>query len=71
MSDLIDIMGKLVDVNGKILIPGVNDAVAELTEEEKLLYGPIDFDAVRYINFSTVKLWYCKSLAIGEFLVFT
>ena len=46
MSDLIDVMSKLVDVKGKILIPGVNDTIAELTDEEKKLYDSIDFDKV-------------------------
>lgn len=50
MSDLIHIMGTLVDVNGKILIPGINDAVANLTPEEEALYGPIDFDPEEYKN---------------------
>ncbi|XP_060592099.1 cytosolic non-specific dipeptidase-like isoform X2 [Ruditapes philippinarum] len=48
MGDLVHIMGSLVDLNGKILIPGINDAVAKLTEEEKALYGPIDFDTNEY-----------------------
>ena len=47
MGDLIHIMDSLVDVNGKILIPGINDSVAKVTEEEKASYGPIDFDTVR------------------------
>lgn len=46
MSDLIHIMDRLVSVNGKILIPGIYDAVKELTKEEKDLYDPIDFDNV-------------------------
>ena len=50
MGDLIHIMDSLVDVNGKILIPGINDSVANLTEEEKALYEPIDFDIVRNIS---------------------
>lgn len=50
MADLIDIMGKLVDVHGKILVPGINDAVAKLTEEEKKLYDPIDFDKVSMVK---------------------
>jgi hypothetical protein len=53
MGDLVHIMGSLVDLNGKILIPGINDAVAKLTEEEKALYGPIDFDTVRNLSCST------------------
>ncbi|KAK3103881.1 hypothetical protein FSP39_022629, partial [Pinctada imbricata] len=48
MSDLIAILDSLVDVSGKILIPGVNDTVADLTEEEKKLYKDIDFDPEEY-----------------------
>lgn len=48
MGDLVHIMGSLVDVNGKILIPGMNDSVAPLTEEEQKLYEPIDFDMHEY-----------------------
>ena len=46
MSDLIALMASLVDVKGNILVPGVNDAVKPLSEEEKALYDPIDFDKV-------------------------
>jgi len=31
MSDLIAIMGSLIDHRGKILIPGVNEAVAKVS----------------------------------------
>merc|ERR1712168_1767234 len=48
MRDLVGLLSTLVDVKGNILIPGVNDAVAELTEEEKALYDPIDFDIDDY-----------------------
>ena len=41
-------MASLVDVKGKILIPGVNDSVAPLTEDEQKLYEPIDFDPVSF-----------------------
>jgi len=44
MTDLIHIMSSLVDVNGKILIPGVCDAVLPLSDEEKKIYEDIDFD---------------------------
>lgn len=50
MADLIHIMGTLVDLNGKILIPGINDSIAKLTAEEEKLYGPIDFDAVSHLR---------------------
>ena len=35
MTDLIQLMGKLVTPQGEILIPGVEDLVAPLTDEEK------------------------------------
>jgi len=44
MTDLVAIMGSLVDNKGKIQISGINDQVAELTKEEAALYEPIDFD---------------------------
>jgi len=43
MTDLVRILGSLVDTNGKIQIPGIAELVAPLTEEEKALYGPIAF----------------------------
>ena len=44
MTDLIRIMGKLVDTNGKIQIPGINELVAPVTEDEKELYKAITWD---------------------------
>ncbi|XP_021097814.1 cytosolic non-specific dipeptidase isoform X2 [Heterocephalus glaber] len=44
MTDLISLMGSLIDNKGKILIPGINEAVAPLTNEEHELYDHIDFD---------------------------
>jgi Cys-Gly metallodipeptidase DUG1 len=35
MTDLIKLMSKLVDPDGKILIPGVDDMVEAASEEEK------------------------------------
>ena len=46
MTDLIALLGSLVDANGRIKVPGVYDSVAELTSEEEKLYGPIDFSMV-------------------------
>ena len=43
MTDLMSVMSQLVDANGNILIPGINDMVAPLTDEEKKLYGPIAY----------------------------
>ncbi|XP_072323271.1 cytosolic non-specific dipeptidase-like [Scyliorhinus torazame] len=48
MTDLIYLLGKLVDRKGNILIPGVDEPVAPLTEDEKLLYDKIDFDVEEY-----------------------
>lgn len=45
MSDLIYLLNTLVDVDGKILVTGVYDDVAPLTEAEKALYKDIDFSA--------------------------
>ena len=43
MTDLVRVLGRLVDTNGKIQIPGINEMVAPVTEEEKSLYGPIEY----------------------------
>lgn len=57
MVDLVAILNTLVDKDGKILIPGVCDKVAPLTEEEKKLYDPIDFDLEEYRkDTGTIKL---------------
>ncbi|KAF2138472.1 uncharacterized protein K452DRAFT_301010 [Aplosporella prunicola CBS 121167] len=43
MTDLVRVMGSLVDPQGKILIEGLDALVAPLTDEEKSLYGDIAF----------------------------
>jgi len=43
MTDLVRVLGSLVDTDGKIQIPGINEMVAPLSEEEKRLYGDISF----------------------------
>jgi len=48
MTDLVTIMGSLVDSRGHILVPGINEQVAKLTAEEAALYEPIDFDLEEY-----------------------
>ncbi|XP_061178072.1 cytosolic non-specific dipeptidase-like [Saccostrea echinata] len=48
MADLIALLSTLVDSKGHILIPGIYDSVAKLTEEEKKMYEPIDFDPDEY-----------------------
>ncbi|KAJ3119915.1 Cys-Gly metallodipeptidase [Nowakowskiella sp. JEL0407] len=44
MTDLVYLMGKLVTPDGKILIPGIYDSVAALTDEEKKMYKTLDFN---------------------------
>ncbi|RKP32766.1 CNDP dipeptidase [Metschnikowia bicuspidata] len=43
MVDLVQVMSKLVDSKGNILIPGVNEMVAPVTEKKDALYDNIDF----------------------------
>ena len=49
------LVGSLVDSSGHILIPGIYDHVAPLTEEEKKMYEAIDLDLEEYRNSSQVK----------------
>lgn len=44
MADLIYLMDTLVDVNGRILIKGIYENVAEVTETELQAYRAIEFD---------------------------
>lgn len=48
MTDLMRIMGSLVDSSGKILVDGVMDDVKRVTPEEEALYASIDFDLESY-----------------------
>jgi nonspecific dipeptidase len=41
-------LGQLTDANGKVLIPGIYDSVAKVTEEERKLYENIDFNLEEY-----------------------
>ncbi|KAI9347029.1 hypothetical protein BDR26DRAFT_911164 [Obelidium mucronatum] len=43
MTDLVHIMSSLVTPSGKILIPGIYDDVAPVTESENSLYANLDF----------------------------
>uniref|UniRef100_A0ABI7X4S2 Peptidase M20 dimerisation domain-containing protein n=1 Tax=Felis catus TaxID=9685 RepID=A0ABI7X4S2_FELCA len=45
---LVERDGSLMDKKGKILIPGISEAVAPVTEEELALYDKIDFDLDEY-----------------------
>ncbi|KAL8916207.1 MAG: hypothetical protein Q9208_008659 [Pyrenodesmia sp. 3 TL-2023] len=43
MTDLVRVLGTLVDTNGKILVPGIHEMVAPVTKEEKEIYGDISY----------------------------
>ncbi|KAE9405494.1 CNDP dipeptidase [Gymnopus androsaceus JB14] len=43
MTDLIKLMSTLVDVNGQILIPGVDEMVNQADTEERKLYETLDY----------------------------
>lgn len=53
MSDLIALLDSLIDVNGRILVPGVYDEVAPLTPDEEKIYRELEFDMVceKKLNF--------------------
>lgn len=44
-----------MDKKGKIMIPGMYDSVASVTEEEQSLYEKIDFDLDEYCQDVGVK----------------
>ncbi|KAG9479124.1 hypothetical protein GDO78_012670 [Eleutherodactylus coqui] len=44
MTDLISLMGSLLDKKGKILIPGMYDTVEPVSINEQAIYEAIDFD---------------------------
>uniref|UniRef100_A0A5S6QXM0 M20_dimer domain-containing protein n=1 Tax=Trichuris muris TaxID=70415 RepID=A0A5S6QXM0_TRIMR len=48
MTDLIYLLDQLVDSKGKILIPGIYDQVAPLTEQERQHYSTIDFNVEEF-----------------------
>ncbi|KAM6968169.1 cytosolic non-specific dipeptidase [Aplochiton taeniatus] len=48
MTDLIGILDTLINPSGKILIPGIREAVAPLSDEEWKLYQDIEFNITAY-----------------------
>ncbi|XP_063779427.1 beta-Ala-His dipeptidase-like isoform X2 [Pseudophryne corroboree] len=55
MRDLVYLLASLVDTTGHILIPGIYDDVAPVTEEEKKLYESIEFDMEEHKNNTEVN----------------
>lgn len=50
--------GSLLDPKGKILVPGMSDDVAPVTDEELKQYEKIEFDLDEY----------CKDVGVGQLL---
>lgn len=48
INDLVWILSQLQSVDGKILVDGLSDLVAPVTDEERALYATIDFDPEDY-----------------------
>lgn len=55
MTDVIGLMGSLLDHEGKILIPGINQDVLPLTPEEEARYDCIDFCVENFKKDAGVK----------------
>ncbi|XP_055475348.1 LOW QUALITY PROTEIN: beta-Ala-His dipeptidase-like, partial [Psammomys obesus] len=55
MADLVALLGSLVDSSGHILIPGIYDQMAPITEEDKARYENIDLDLEEYQKSSQVE----------------
>lgn len=55
MADLVALLGSLVDSSGHILIPGIYDQMAPITEGEKTMYKNIDMDLEEYQNINQVE----------------
>ncbi|KAG7469951.1 hypothetical protein MATL_G00134310 [Megalops atlanticus] len=50
MTDLIGILDTLISPSGEILVPGIREAVAPLSDEEWKMYQDIEFDMENYKN---------------------
>lgn len=55
MADLVALLGSLVDPSGRILVPGIYDHVAPLTEEERRMDAAIELDLDEYRSSSRVQ----------------
>lgn len=63
MNDLVWLLGQLTDVNGKILIDGISNLVAPVTDVEFEAYKNIDFDLVCFFYFIFLCLIFRKTIA--------
>ena len=50
MTDLMAVMSTLISPSGEIRIPGLNEMVAPVTEEEQRIYPKLDFDPEDFKN---------------------
>ena len=57
MTDLIHLLGKLVTTRGEILIPGLNELVAPLTDEERKRYEVLDYSVAASLLVMTAFLF--------------
>lgn len=64
MTDLIYLLNNLVDLKGNILIPGINDKVLPLTDDERATYTDIDFDKVSQQQ--SLPIFFFSSLRAGS-----
>jgi hypothetical protein len=48
VTDLVHLLNTLVDKDGKILVTGLHNDVAEMTPKEAALYDSIEFDVDEY-----------------------
>lgn len=55
MTDLIYLLSKLKNLDGKILVDGFYDQVKELTKEEEALYENVEFDLQAWKDYLGVK----------------
>jgi nonspecific dipeptidase len=55
MTDLVGLMGTLVDTSGKILVDGVSDDVKPVTPEEEALYDAIEFSIEEFKDENKIR----------------
>ncbi|KAF6087670.1 carnosine dipeptidase 1 [Phyllostomus discolor] len=55
MADLVALLGSLTDASGRILVPGIYDHVAPVTEEERELHAAADLDLAEFRRSAQVE----------------